>query len=584
MSQLLKRTDIGLGLRIAHYSEIFSQWPEVDFFEIISENFMVEGGLPLVNLDRALERYKIVQHGVSLNIASQDPLNWDYLKRLKQLTQRTKTPFVTDHLCWTGSHGHNLHDLLPFPYTEALVKYIAEKARIVQDYLELPFGLENLSSYVSFSNSEMSEWEFYHQVIERSGCYYMCDINNIYVSSINHQFDPKDYIQGLDWDRVLQCHIAGHSELANGTILDTHDHPVRDEVWDLYNVAWQHSGGFPTLLEWDDNFISFNETHKQALRALEVPARRGEQSDSSAPTTPYYPSPQFQHSPEEVLDQQAEVPEHLSDFQADFRSTMALPFLFQDASKQSFQYDKSSFRENIVKLMVDREDLAGIDRLCTYNQQYWFRLLSLMQSLYPTLVNQLGYFEFNQLITLYLTKYPSRYPSLDHIDDQFPQFMREEHTWSLTLFQEMADLDYIFSKNFTAEQKSVFNAQALSQEEVAQLAQTRLPFQPSFALFQSSWDLRQYRKDILALEDIEDTQTPQPKNQYLAIYRASNQFKVEDLHPIAFQLLEGLYQGHSLAQVIDTLSENLDSEQLEYLGEHIQGWFQKWTQQGWFAQ
>tara|TARA_B110000483_G_C18202356_1_gene545814 strand:+ start:2306 stop:3160 length:855 start_codon:yes stop_codon:yes gene_type:complete len=273
MNSPLAKEAIGIGLRITHYQEIFETWPEIDFFEIISENFMVDGGKPLENLDRILERYPVVQHGVSLNVASSDPLNFEYLKKLKALTIKTKTPFVSDHLCWTGSHGHNLHDLLPFPYTDAMVKYIGEKARIVQDYLEIPLGLENLSSYVSFSNSEMNEWEFYTEVIEEAQCYYMCDINNIYVSSINHQFDPKDYIKGLRWDKVLQCHIAGHTELANGTILDTHDQAVKSSVWDLYDFAWQHSGGFPTLLERDDNIPSLKETWSEAKKALNVSSR-----------------------------------------------------------------------------------------------------------------------------------------------------------------------------------------------------------------------------------------------------------------------------------------------------------------------
>lgn len=570
----LKQTDIGLGLRIGHYQEIFSTWPEVDFFEIISENFMVEGGLPLVNLDRALERYTLVQHGVSLNIASQDPLNWDYLKKLKALTLKTKTPFVTDHLCWTGSHGHNLHDLLPFPYTDELIKFIAHKARIVQDYLELPLGLENLSSYVSFSNSTMNEWEFYQRVVEEAGCYYMCDINNIYVSSVNHQFDPKDYIDGLDWTRVLQCHIAGHSELANGTIIDTHDHPVRKEVWDLYQYAWKHSGGFPTLLEWDDQLISFKDTHAEALKAREFQVHPD-------PGTQVYQHPSQRHSPQPPVEGlQATPPEGLSQFQNDFSHTMSQPFIFLNEEKQSFGYNKSEFKESIVQLMVDRDDLKGIDRLCTYNQQYWFRLLSTFHKQYPMMTYQLGHFRMNQLVTQYLHKYPSTYPSMDHLDDYFPQFIREDHPWNTELHQALVDYDFIYSKNFTAAQKTAFQPQQLLPEQLIQLAQTKLHFQPSFSLYSSQWNLERFRSELLAgsqpsIEEFKD-------RFHIAIYRAHNIFKHTELHPVAYKLIQGLHQGMSLELVIDQLSQTLNEEDIEYLGSHIQSWFAEWTQWGWF--
>ena len=258
---------IGIGLRIPHYGSIFETWPDVDFFEIISENFMVDGGPPLRNLDRILERYPVVQHGVSLSIASADPLDFNYLARLKALTKRTKTPWVSDHLCWSKAHTHQYHDLLPVPYTHEIAAFIAEKARIVQDYLELPFALENLSSYVAFKGSELTEWAFYREVVERADCYMMLDVNNIFVSSVNHNFKPMDYLTAMPFDRVLQTHVAGHSIQADGTILDTHDNHVCDEVWQLYAHLHQETGGVSTLLEWDDSFLSLEETLAEARLA-----------------------------------------------------------------------------------------------------------------------------------------------------------------------------------------------------------------------------------------------------------------------------------------------------------------------------
>lgn len=257
---------IGIGLRPCHYEDIFSQEPDIDWFEIISENFMVEGGKPLKNLHRILERYPVVQHGVTLAIGSANPLDYDYLKKLKALTKITKTPWVSDHLCWGRRPGAHYHDLLPLPYTQEVVDYVAERARIVQDYLELPFALENLSSYVAFNSDQMSEWEFYSAIVEKANIYMMLDVNNVYVSSKNHGFDANEYIDSLDFSRLIQVHIAGHSDKGR-YLLDTHDNYVCDEVWDLYAKVYKRAGGISTLLEWDDHFISFEETWNEALKA-----------------------------------------------------------------------------------------------------------------------------------------------------------------------------------------------------------------------------------------------------------------------------------------------------------------------------
>lgn len=257
---------IGIGLRAPHYEDIFRMKPDIDWFEIISENFMVEGGKALETLDRILETYPVVQHGVTLAIGSPAPLDFDYLTKLKALTRKTKTPWVSDHLCWGQQKGAHYHDLLPLPHTKEVVEYVAKRARIVQDFLELPFALENLSSYVAFTQDEMPEWEFYAAVVEKADIYMMLDVNNIYVSSRNHEFDPKLYYQNLPLERVLQIHLAGHTDYGD-YVLDTHDHPVCDEVWELYAEIYPKTGGVSTLLEWDDNLLSFEETWAEARKA-----------------------------------------------------------------------------------------------------------------------------------------------------------------------------------------------------------------------------------------------------------------------------------------------------------------------------
>jgi uncharacterized protein (UPF0276 family) len=262
---VVKNLGIGIGLRPIHLKEIFATWPLIDWFEIISENFM-GGGTPLRNLERILERYPVVMHGVSLAIGSGAPLDWDYLKKLKALAQKTKTPWLSDHLCWGRLPGARFHDLLPLPRTREVVHFVAERARIIQDFLEIPFALENLSSNANYRNDEMPEWEFYTAVVEEADISMMLDVNNIYVSARNEGYEPRDYYSQLPLERVIQIHLAGHTDY-NRYIVDTHDHPVCDEVWEIYREVYTKTKGVSTLLEWDDRFIPFADTWNEALKA-----------------------------------------------------------------------------------------------------------------------------------------------------------------------------------------------------------------------------------------------------------------------------------------------------------------------------
>jgi uncharacterized protein (UPF0276 family) len=263
---------VGIGLRIPHYNHIFEKKPVVDWFEIISENFMVEGGRPLQVLDQILERYRVVQHGVSMYFGSAEPLNREHLRRLKKLVRRTNTPWLTDHLCWGSVDGRYSHDLLPMPYTFEAAKRTAQKVREARDFLEVPICVENVSSYAEYHVSEMTEWQFLNEVVEAADCGILLDVNNIYVSSRNHDFDPFEYLRSVPGERVAQIHIAGHSNYEK-YILDTHDHPVIDPVWQLYAKAIEQFGPTATLLEWDDHIPSFDEVHREALKAKKyIPA------------------------------------------------------------------------------------------------------------------------------------------------------------------------------------------------------------------------------------------------------------------------------------------------------------------------
>jgi uncharacterized protein (UPF0276 family) len=242
----------GLGLRKEHYEAVLADHPAVDWFEIISENYMVDGGKPLDYLTRIREHYPMVMHGVSMSVGSTAPLDFDYLKKLKALIQRVQPAWFSDHLCWTGVHGVNLHDLMPLPYTEEAVQHVADRVSRVQDYMGRQMLLENVSSYVSYSDSQMTEWEFICAVAERADCLILLDVNNIYVSAFNHNFDPYLYLDAIPADRVYQVHLAGHTREDN-LIIDTHDHPIADPVYELYAAAVQRLGRVSTMIERDDH-------------------------------------------------------------------------------------------------------------------------------------------------------------------------------------------------------------------------------------------------------------------------------------------------------------------------------------------
>jgi uncharacterized protein (UPF0276 family) len=244
----------GLGLRTAHYEEILEHVPsvDVDWFEALTENYLVPGGKPLHYLEEVRARYPVVLHGVSLSIGSADPLNRDYLAQLKALAARIEPAWISDHLCWTGLNGRNLHDLLPLPYTEEAVVHVSDRIQEVQDCLGCRLLIENVSSYLTYADSCMAEWEFLSAVAGRADCLILLDINNIYVSSFNHDFDPRDYLRGVPVERVQQFHVAGHRDHGE-YIVDTHDEPVIDPVWQLYADACRRFGPVSTMIERDDN-------------------------------------------------------------------------------------------------------------------------------------------------------------------------------------------------------------------------------------------------------------------------------------------------------------------------------------------
>jgi hypothetical protein len=257
---------IGIGLRTPHFGDILAGTPAVDWFEVLSENFMDTGGRPLHVLDRVVERYPVALHGVSLSIGSTDPLDRAYLRKLKTLAERTRARWVSDHLCWTGVLGRNTHDLLPLPYDEATLRHVSRRVKQVEDALERPLVLENPSTYLAFTGSTMTEWEFLTRLCDEAGCGLLLDVNNVYVSAFNHGFDPRQYVDAVPADRVVQVHLAGHTH--HGThILDTHSGPAIEAVWDLYARLSARTGPVSTLFEWDADIPPLAAVREEAEKA-----------------------------------------------------------------------------------------------------------------------------------------------------------------------------------------------------------------------------------------------------------------------------------------------------------------------------
>ena len=262
----------GLGLRVDHYDAILASRPAIDWFEVLSENYLVPGGRPLNYLMRIRERYPLVMHGVSLSIGSSAPLDREYLRQLKALAGRVQPAWISDHLCWTGVAGRNTHDLLPLPYTEEALAHVAERVRTVQDFLGRRILLENVSSYVAFRDSRLTEWQFLAEVATRADCLILLDVNNIYVSSVNHEFAPLDYLHAVPAERVQQIHLAGHQNHGD-YLIDTHDQPVPDPVWELYAAAVRHCGAVSTMIERDDRIPPLAELCAELSQARTLCAR-----------------------------------------------------------------------------------------------------------------------------------------------------------------------------------------------------------------------------------------------------------------------------------------------------------------------
>lgn len=535
----------GLGLRPVHYPYIFEHRPKVDWFEIVSENFMDTDGRPKRNLARIREMYPVVMHGVALSIGTVDPLNSEYLAKLKALIDFAEPAWVSDHLCWTGIAHRNTHDLLPVPYTEEALKHIIARIGQVQDFLGRPIALENPSTYLEFNSSEIPEAEFIATMARESGCQLLLDVNNVYVTCYNHRLDAKAYIDALPLDRVVQVHLSGHTN--NGThIIDTHDDHVIDEVWSLYRYATHKAGrAFNTMVEWDDKIPEF-----PVLLAELDKARH-----AAATAQDYAPLPDLA---EKVLPFIANRAPSLESSQ----QRMQEAILVGDASEAG-------------AWIRAKESFAPHEQLAVYVNGYRYRLYDATAEDYPVLKAYLGDDAFEQLIDGFIEANPSAHFNIARYTTRLPDYLRT--ALEDPFAQELAALEATIAQLADADETEPLQATRLAGlSPEAWMASTLQP-RAAMVLMTFQYPVNDY---YLAVKDGEALPELLPQENHLAIFRHEDIVWRMTLEAQELRLLQTLFAGQSIEQALTTMQGGADEAELMM---NLSQWFSRWMRNGLLA-
>ncbi len=530
----------GLGLRPQHYRHILRYQPKIDWFEIISENFMDTDGLPKRNLAKIKERYPIVMHGVAMSIGTVDPLNSEYLRKLKALIDWINPAWISDHLCWTGIAHKNSHDLLPVPYTEEALKHIVSRIKQVQDFLGRPIALENPSTYLEFKTSHISESEFIAQMAKESGCNLLLDVNNVYVTCFNHRLDPQGYIDALPLDRVIQIHLSGHTN--KGTyIIDTHDDHVVDEVWQIYKYVVHKAGRVPnTMIEWDGNIPSFpilNDELKKAKRAAKnaadflLPKLEKKEESYSNFTTPLFEA--------QSVMQQA---------------------IFSGDKKDAANWIRS------------KKNFAPKNQLSVYVDSYRLRLIDVVSEDYPVLKKYLGEKKFSQLIEDFVEENNSDHFNIGRFAVKLSQFLVQKKYDKFAI--ELCDLETAISQLADAKETQVLTTQDLA--KITEEKLENLVLQPRAALKLLAFDHAINSYYLEHLSEVVEQKT------YLAVFRHDDVMWRMDLAPNEFLLLQKLFKKIPVGKALEQLQSQLKISE-EELAQNLSSWFARWIRNGLLA-
>jgi uncharacterized protein (UPF0276 family) len=537
----MKQNSFGLGLRFQHYQYIFDNKPKVDWFEIISENFMETDGRAKTNLGKIKDLYPIVMHGVSLSIGTVDPLNSEYLTKLKKLIRWANPLWISDHLCWTGVAHKNTHDLLPVPYTEEALKHIVERIRLVQDFLEMPLALENPSTYLEFKNSEMAEAEFMARMVEESGCNLLLDVNNIYVTCYNHGLDAKKYIDTLPLNKVQQIHLSGHSN--KGThIIDTHDDYVIDEVWNLYKYVLNKAGRVPnTMVEWDDNIPEFSELFAELQKAKDA-----------AKDAKNYILPEIK-----LTKPSAEI----SKVNTLFESQK----LLQDAIILG-----DNFNSEPSKWILEKERFCAANQLSVYVNAYRYRLNDTTSEDYPVLEKYLGEEKFNQLIWDFVNSEKSDHFNIARFPLKLQKFIEERFPNDI-FAHEICRLETSVTQMSDPQNTEALSLAHLHDMTPELLMESVLYPRKALELHQFYYLTNQYYQAVM------DERETAAINQgsYLAVFRHEDQVWRMDLEEEEFVLLKKIFGGTKVGEALSELEESQ--------AQKISSWFSRWINNGLLA-
>ena len=393
----------GVGLRSQHYPTILEEWPQVDWFEAITENYIDTGGRPLTILEKIRDHYPIALHGVALSIGSTDLLNQEYLKRLKQLVRWINPVIVSDHICWSGVAGEELHDLLPLPLTEESLRHIVKKAKQVQDALGRQILLENISTYVTYKHSRIPEWEFIREVARQSGCGLLLDVNNVYVNSVNHEFDPSVYLKNIPQELVGQIHVSGHTHRGK-YLFDTHSKPVIDPVWALYREALSLWGLKSTLLEWDEEIPPFSRLLEELEKAKTIYQEAKSTPSASGPT----PQGSIEVNSEQSRASAGEAPD------------------LEQVEKWMKSFIRPEGEEELKNdLLNPQGGEPGMKRLEVYREGYLARTKEALKEVYETLEHVMGDAAFTQVAEEYAQAFPSEDYNLNHKGRHLSQYFNQ---------------------------------------------------------------------------------------------------------------------------------------------------------------
>lgn len=542
MQPALPQLGFGLGLRSPHYPHVFAHKPDVDWFEIISENFMDSDGAPRRKLERIRELYPVVMHGVSMSIGTVDPLNSEYLRKLKAMKEWLKPTWISDHLCWTGMAHKNTHDLLPVPYTEEALKHIVQRIRDVQDYLETPIALENPSTYLEFKTSHIPEAEFIARMAEEADCRLLLDVNNVYVTCYNHRLDAKAYLDALPMDKVVQIHLSGHCN--KGThIVDTHDDLVVDEVWNLYKYVVANAGRAPnTMIEWDDKIPEFEVLAAELDKAREAAASP---DDFTLPDLAQDQTPQTVNRITPLPDAQTQL------------QTAIFKGKAQDSHPQSWIRAKQGF--------------APQEQLDVYVSAYRLRLIDVVAEDYPALAHYLGEDAFNALISEFVEREQPDHFNIARFADKLPGFIRKTRPEDV-FAHETCDLETHIAQLADAPETPVLTQEDFADITPERLLTAHLPPRAALQLLTFTYPVNAYFQAVM---DGDNPTPPTPETSHMVVFRHQDGMWRMDLDADEFALLEKLFAGQTVGAALEDLDEGAAA--------HLTDWFSRWIRNGLLA-